>query len=133
MAEPKPSARRSLTPTDSCDTPTDAYGLVVRGIEAVESSKAAVNALEKSIDNLAARADKTDDVLLRLAQAEEERVKLLRESSARVDAWAERIWSLPAVQYIIMAIFVALSQYLGVSWLAENYIKSSGVVHEQAK
>lgn len=124
--EPRP-ARSSLTPDD-----TSAQALVVRGIEAIEGHRAQLQAVEKSLDGL--RSDsasirqhiaEVEGVLKRIAAAEEERTKLLRDGDARREAWAARLWSTPAVQLLVMALVLGLLNLAGLRWAVDQAISTA--------
>jgi len=120
-----PGQGTSLLPDDQ----VTAHGLVVRGIEAVEGSKGALHALEKSIDGLRSEVvcvgDRTaalDSYLARIAKAEEERTAMEKTDSARRAEWASKLWQSPSIQIGLTALIAGIMQLIGMGWLAKALI-----------
>lgn len=115
--------------SDAINSPHD---LIVRGIEAVESNKGALGAVEKSLDGLKAEvqaanrsATATEGYLKRIAEAEEARLAQTREQEQRRDAWMARLWSSGPVQMFLMLLVAGLLNLLGLSWMADTYLKQN--------
>ena len=114
---------------DAINSPHD---LIVRGIEAVESNKGALGAVEKSLDGLKVEvqaagrsATATEGYLKRIAEAEEARLKQSQEQEQRRDAWMARLWSSGPVQMFLVLLLAGLLNALGLSWMAETYLKQN--------
>lgn len=128
-----------MPPGDSARTPPSllpehegAHGLVVRGIEAVESSRAQLSAVEKSVDGLRIdvaeshrRAVVVETILARIAAAEEERTRIQREEVVRREAWATRLWSTPAIQLLITALVFGVLNLVGLRWAVERAVEAA--------
>ena len=101
-------------------TPLDAQGLILRGIEAVESLRARMTALEKASDVHAADLDgiklslrHVEELLQRIAAADEKRVAIAeRQEERRADLVGGLLKS-SHVQILFLAIILAVLQALG--------------------
>ncbi len=113
--------------------------LIVRGIEAVEGTKGALGAVEKSLDELRVEvhgtsrsAAATEGYLRRIAEAEEERLKLAREQELRRDAWLTRVWSSGPVQILLVLVVYSILNTLGLQWMAKEYLSQNVAVPLEA-
>lgn len=100
--------------------PLDAQGLILRGIEAVESLRARTSALEKASDTHATDLEgiklslrHVEELLGRIAAADEKRVAIAeRQEERRADIVGGLLKS-SYVQILMLAVILAVLQTLG--------------------
>ena len=109
------------------ETLPESHQLVIRGIEAVESTKGQLSAVEKSIDGMEATvrssaevARRAGDALERIAKAEEERNRLAAEGTKQRADLFGRIWASQPVQLLILLAICGLAQLVGGVFLGEH-------------
>lgn len=117
----------------------ESHQLVIRGIEAVESTKGQLGAVEKSIDTMeqtvrssAEVARRAGDALERIAKAEEERNRLASEQSKRRDDLLGRVWASPPFQLLLILAIAGIAQLVGLRWVVDNYLPRASQPVEQA-
>lgn len=113
---------------------SEAQALVIRGIEAVEGSKAGLVAVEKSVDQMrdvvahaSATADRAADALDRIAKAEEDRTSVLKAQVEERGAIFAQVWKSQPTQLLLILAVLGLAQVLGLRWLVEAYLPHPSV------
>lgn len=106
-----------------------AQALVVRGIEAVEATRAQVAAVEKSVDqmqllltNSTATAARAADALDRIARAEESRAAALQVQAKDREAFFIRLWESRTGQILLIVLLSVLLNLVGMPWMVQRII-----------